>query len=151
MFGRSPACVTLKAQHRPSFIAWSSVSQASVSQALAKSNPKQALGPMVSTKRVRISTSGRFRTAVCLIFTGSIAVLAEPGSTGGSVTGGGRGLSGPRIDETPRPAEGDVDSFYGSWLFAGIGCHSSGVLPAIISHGKSSSRAAADPSIPTAP
>ena len=32
--------------------------------------------------------------------------------------------------------EGDVDNFDGTWLFAGIGCHSSGVLPAIISPGK---------------
>jgi hypothetical protein len=48
-----------------------------------------------------------------------------------------RCLSGPRNDETePPPAEGDVNSFDGTWLFAGIGCHSSGVLAAIISHGK---------------
>ncbi len=74
--------------------------------------------------------------AVCLVLAGSFAALAEPGSAGGSVPGDGRSLSGPQNDETPPPAEGDVDSFDGTWLFASIGCHSSGVLPAIISHGK---------------
>jgi hypothetical protein len=73
--------------------------------------------------------------AVGMVLAGAVAASAEPGSTGGSVAGDGRSLSGPRNDEMP-PAEGDVDSFDGTWLFAGIGCHSSGVLPAIISHGK---------------
>jgi hypothetical protein len=75
--------------------------------------------------------------AVGLVLAGSVAAAAEPGSAGGSVAGDGRSLSGPRNDETePPPAEGDVNSFDGTWLFAGIGCHSSGVLAAIISHGK---------------
>ena len=74
--------------------------------------------------------------AVSLVLAGSVAASAEPGSAGGSVAGDGRSLSGPRNDEAPPPTEGDVDSFDGTWLFAGIGCHSSGVLPAIISHGK---------------
>jgi hypothetical protein len=41
-----------------------------------------------------------------------------------------------RNDEIDQSGNGDVESFNGTWLFAGIGCHSSGVLPAIISHGK---------------
>ena len=50
---------------------------------------------MVSTKRVRISTSGRFQTAVWVARNPATTRLAS---------------SGPRIGETPPPAEGDVDS-----------------------------------------
>jgi hypothetical protein len=62
--------------------------------------------------------------AVGLVLARSVAASAEPGSAGGSVAGDGRSLSGPRNDEMePPPAEGDVDSFDGAKLFAGIGCH----------------------------
>jgi hypothetical protein len=73
----------------------------------------------------------------CLIVAGSAGAFAQSGSAGGAIAGDGdRNLSGPRNDEPEQPASGDVDRFDGSWLFAGIGCHASGFLPAIISHGK---------------
>jgi hypothetical protein len=74
--------------------------------------------------------------AACLLFGACQPVSAQPGSAGGSIDDSDRNLSGPRNDEIDQSGNGDVESFDGTWLFAGIGCHSSGVLPAIISHGK---------------
>jgi hypothetical protein len=74
--------------------------------------------------------------AASLLFGACRPVSAQPGSAGGSIDDSDRNLSGPRKDETDQSGNGDVESFNGTWLFAGIGCHSSGVLPAIISHGK---------------
>jgi len=74
--------------------------------------------------------------AACLLFGTCPRVSAQPGSAGGSIGDSDRNLSGPRNDETDRSGNGDIESFNCTWLFAGMGCHSSGVLPAIISHGK---------------
>jgi hypothetical protein len=74
--------------------------------------------------------------AGCLLFATCLPISAQPGSAGGSIGDDTRNLSGPRNDQADQPGNGDVDSFDGTWLFAGIGCRSSGFLPAIIAHGK---------------
>jgi hypothetical protein len=77
-----------------------------------------------------------FFMAGCLLFATCVPISAQPGSAGGSIGNDTRNLSGPRNDQTDQPGNDDVDSFDGTWLFAGIGCRSSGVLPATVAHGK---------------